>query len=249
MKVECEVIRDLMPLYVDGAASEGSRAMVEEHLAECEPCQEMLEEMRQEVISEPPRTEAGGVVQKLRRQRSKRIVLLVLLGVALTLVLAVFALRGWNYFYNDFVALTPMEGYSLELIPQEDVQVILNILNGQQQVLNAYFDEQTGELFLWSTTTRLFRKTEALRSISGGQLYYHEDYGYARKNWGKTYALVDRIYRGAPDSWYAEGEEPEREILFERQSEPDEAAVQEWFDKLRNMWPREFYVYETHVGR
>ena len=35
MKTECDVIRDLLPLYADDACSEGSRRMVEEHLTEC----------------------------------------------------------------------------------------------------------------------------------------------------------------------------------------------------------------------
>ena len=32
MKYECEVIRDLLPLYADDVCSAGSRKMVEEHL-------------------------------------------------------------------------------------------------------------------------------------------------------------------------------------------------------------------------
>ena len=35
MKYECDVIRDLIPLYIDDVASTASRRMVEEHLAEC----------------------------------------------------------------------------------------------------------------------------------------------------------------------------------------------------------------------
>ena len=35
MKYEHNMIQDLMPLVADGAASEESRAAVEEHVAEC----------------------------------------------------------------------------------------------------------------------------------------------------------------------------------------------------------------------
>lgn len=34
----CGVIQDLLPLYVDGAAGEESRALVEEHLRSCPVC-------------------------------------------------------------------------------------------------------------------------------------------------------------------------------------------------------------------
>ena len=40
MNMKCEVIRDLLPLYVDGVASEESRALIEEHLNTCEGSRE-----------------------------------------------------------------------------------------------------------------------------------------------------------------------------------------------------------------
>ena len=35
-KINCRVIRDILPLYVDGVVSEDTSALVEEHLTECE---------------------------------------------------------------------------------------------------------------------------------------------------------------------------------------------------------------------
>ena len=42
----CGVIQDLLPLYVDGAAGEESRALVEEHLRSCPVCRRELEQLR-----------------------------------------------------------------------------------------------------------------------------------------------------------------------------------------------------------
>ena len=42
----CEVIRDLIPLYVDGCCSENTRALVEEHLAVCPACKEEYDLMK-----------------------------------------------------------------------------------------------------------------------------------------------------------------------------------------------------------
>ena len=39
-EITCEVIRDLLPLYVDDVLSPDSRALVEEHLGTCEGCAE-----------------------------------------------------------------------------------------------------------------------------------------------------------------------------------------------------------------
>ncbi len=45
-KTDCEIIRDLLPLYVDDICSEPSRRMVDEHLTECPECAEMLKKLR-----------------------------------------------------------------------------------------------------------------------------------------------------------------------------------------------------------
>lgn len=46
----CEVIRDLMPLYLDECCSDKSRLLVEEHLAECSACRKLMEEMQGEFV-------------------------------------------------------------------------------------------------------------------------------------------------------------------------------------------------------
>lgn len=45
MKISCEVIKDLLPLYHDGVCSNESKTMVEEHLAECHDCKVELDVM------------------------------------------------------------------------------------------------------------------------------------------------------------------------------------------------------------
>ena len=38
MKLSCNVIRDLLPLYRDGVCADETRTLVEEHLAGCASC-------------------------------------------------------------------------------------------------------------------------------------------------------------------------------------------------------------------
>ena len=42
MKRDCEMARDLMPLCVDGVASEGSQEFVAAHAASCRECAEVV---------------------------------------------------------------------------------------------------------------------------------------------------------------------------------------------------------------
>lgn len=48
--MKCEIIRDLMPLYLDDCCSEGSRELVREHVQECASCRKLLEEMSKELV-------------------------------------------------------------------------------------------------------------------------------------------------------------------------------------------------------
>ena len=49
MKVTCKVIQDLLPLYHDGVASPDTAALVEEHLKDCEACQEEFHKLQEAV--------------------------------------------------------------------------------------------------------------------------------------------------------------------------------------------------------
>lgn len=46
MKMECDIVKDLLPLYVEQLAGEASKIAVEEHLEECESCKEIYREMK-----------------------------------------------------------------------------------------------------------------------------------------------------------------------------------------------------------
>ena len=45
MSLECDVVRDLLPLYAEDMVSVRTHALMEEHLADCAPCREMLTQM------------------------------------------------------------------------------------------------------------------------------------------------------------------------------------------------------------
>lgn len=51
MKIACEIIKDLLPLYQDGVCSKESKAIVEEHMAECDNCKAELDAMNEMVLT------------------------------------------------------------------------------------------------------------------------------------------------------------------------------------------------------
>ena len=91
MKYDCDIIRDLLPLYHDGVCSEKSREMVEEHLKECEVCRKALEEIRKEIFAPNTSMKDAGkawknLVRNLQIRRIAAAVLVVALIVAAALV-------------------------------------------------------------------------------------------------------------------------------------------------------------------
>ena len=46
MKINCNVIRDLLPLYADQICSNESKELVDEHLAQCRDCSALLQQIQ-----------------------------------------------------------------------------------------------------------------------------------------------------------------------------------------------------------
>ena len=70
MKIHCNIVKDLMPLYIDDALSEESKAAVEEHLTGCEGCREYYRRMHG---SEIPDAEAEAEVVLSRLDEAERL--------------------------------------------------------------------------------------------------------------------------------------------------------------------------------
>ena len=259
MKHECDIVRDLMPLVVDGTASEKSRAMVEEHVGECEPCREMYGEMRQEVPVARAEPQDGQLVKKLRHRRRLRRVLLVLLGMGISALLVFAGWRGWNYGFNTYVVLTAETDYNLEIVQDGagGVESVWTILDGRAQEYNGYFDVETGDMYFWSTTTRLPLPAFSDKIVnSEAQLFYSEDIGYGyvigKYDWEahrETLYIVpvNRIIKGAPETLFTHGDSSVWKVIYERPNPPDEALTEAWRAKMRETgWFRDFRELVRH---
>lgn len=95
--MNCDIIKDLLPLYCDGVCSDASARAVEGHLAACPGCRAFLEEMRREpVVPEPIQMQAqqeAKVLQGVKRKFSLRRRLSVL-AVALAALAALAVLTA-----------------------------------------------------------------------------------------------------------------------------------------------------------
>ena len=95
--IRCEVIRDLLPLYVDEVVSDITREEIQKHLRECSECQHIYElhmkDLKLPILKEDIRKEKEEfrfVQKKLRKEKISRF--LAMLAVFAGIMLAVYIL-------------------------------------------------------------------------------------------------------------------------------------------------------------
>ena len=88
MKISCEVIKDLLPLYHDGVCSKESSQLVEEHLTECDDCKAELKSMgdRLTVPDTKQNMAEAEAVKKLSKKWKKGLFKSLLKGALFTLI-------------------------------------------------------------------------------------------------------------------------------------------------------------------
>ncbi len=107
MKLSCEIIRDLLPLYAEELASPDSRAAVEAHLCECAGCRAELKELKQPI---PVPAEEPGM-GRLKKEIVRRRWLAVLCGMLA--VLLVMSCVGCWLFNPIYLPKTVVESVEL----------------------------------------------------------------------------------------------------------------------------------------
>lgn len=114
MKLDCDIIRDLLPLYAERIASPASTALVEEHLETCEACRAELKQMRMPVPVQPESQPDAPLkdIQKTLQKKSIRAVLAAVLTVLCAVALVVWMgtarapataeqAQFWTYNYKE----------------------------------------------------------------------------------------------------------------------------------------------------
>ncbi len=121
MKIRCDVIKDLLPLYAEDLASEGSRELVETHMEECDGCKKELDKIRKPEIevSFDDRNHMKRFATKLRKHTINIILFTVFITAAVMSLISGLLLKpgdemGYTIFY--FYLLLPFTSFVCTLL-------------------------------------------------------------------------------------------------------------------------------------
>lgn len=118
MKIDCDIIRDLLPLYTEELASEKSRAAVEEHLEECEQCRKIYQEMKEPKPQIQYNREPAESFQKYVKKKKRKLgfkVAVITAAVVLTAVIIRLAIIG------GLIAFLALEVTKAEVYEDTDI--------------------------------------------------------------------------------------------------------------------------------
>lgn len=96
-QMDCDIIRDLLPLYIDDVVSDATKELVETHLEDCDACRKEAEWMRETVTlptNEKVQEAEVKALKKLKKRFFKKKVIVALVTACLTLVVAA---GGYSY--------------------------------------------------------------------------------------------------------------------------------------------------------
>ena len=126
-QTSCDVVQDLLPLYLDGCCHPGSRALVEEHLKKCPDCERVRREMAGELPipeepqpegeAEPAREEPEQAPEQKRartfRKGMKKIRRRWIASLIVVIVLVPFVLLGINQVREEGLCYTNLNEFYL----------------------------------------------------------------------------------------------------------------------------------------
>ncbi|MBQ7992287.1 MAG: zf-HC2 domain-containing protein [Solobacterium sp.] len=94
MRNDCEIVKDLLPLYAEGMTSPSSNELIEEHLKTCKECQEALDALRSDVMAQDELSEKELPLKEFSKtfRKKKRGLAVMIAALAASIVIALYAL-------------------------------------------------------------------------------------------------------------------------------------------------------------
>jgi len=155
--VTCDIVKDLLPLYVDGVVSEDSRKLVNEHLESCSKCKEYHKKL---ISSDVPVEKAADDIAAIKKIRRKINTKKAIVGCVAALLVAAL---GFGLFYNFTVRESYLSYEDSGIFVENDV-----IKSKNSYHCNYMFDTPDGtNMFMFLTTTKYDSSHSEIMEMEG----------------------------------------------------------------------------------
>ena len=87
--ITCNVVKDILPLYIDNVVSDDTRRLIEEHLKSCSGCRIEAEEMKRSIeipLDRHIEVDEAGMIKNLKRRFLKKKILIAIISAVAALV-------------------------------------------------------------------------------------------------------------------------------------------------------------------
>lgn len=119
--MNCEIIKDLLPLYIDKVCSEETEKEVESHLNTCESCRTIYEDMVRNVVHEDPGNNVPekNIYLRIRRQMGNMLICAILFVAVMGLAFGMIGEigeHGWPQGMFAIAFFIPCTAFLLSMI-------------------------------------------------------------------------------------------------------------------------------------
>lgn len=236
-KLECEIVQDLLPMYVDDLTSDYTSECVKAHLEECPPCQSIYEMMKDEPVEQVQQNVEEA--KKLRWYMKKFKVINWLIGAVVALLIYFF---GW-YLYN-LLFVMPTDPVSSDLIEVTELYelengwIYLTLSSKETYPITSYGVEWSefapNEMKLLFKKSIFSRKEEEQQQIrtyiinpESGEMAYYSDGERESESYGHNYSFTIEEYVQREFYYPYEDKTPIDIIYYEGKNKDDRIIIWE----------------------
>lgn len=151
-KLDCEIVQDLLPGYVEELTSDHTRRAVEEHLKMCNTCYNMYIRMNgelgeeQEIAEERKKIQSGeDITFFLKKVKARAFRKGIILAVLVAAVLA--GIFGYNEYWQNFRVAVPTEAVSCEAYRLKDGAVFMTLTVSDEYRVTGWEGYRDGDTY------------------------------------------------------------------------------------------------------
>ena len=166
--IKCEIINDILPLFVDDVCGKESRELIEEHVKECASCRTKLENMRGEVnlsVQCEDNPQDGDILKSIKKRFLKKNVIVASVSILLSIAILISAVYFVFFYeriipYEEGLAHAEIHNVMSSIASDETIIIFPNI-----QELEICIDLKEGETIDISSAKNVFRTYSMSRDI------------------------------------------------------------------------------------